>query len=425
MSNQYRTTELTKDGSNDLVRHLSEVPRGRVRISYCSDVVDALAQLDALLHLTPELPLLALAWMPGSSLPGALDHIVHALAGVAWARWPRWYGQDAVFLHPDAGNGAARDLDRHVIARLGVTVPALNRIWALQAAQHCRHGRRPIVDGFPASVQARQLMLALAQPDLVLLLALEKAAESSVDLETFARSAAWAASETGARVAVFLPGAHRDAAELDIISYGAVMLPDQVPATLPSAGTASAAPPDIPGNRRIDAPACRPQQAMSSKGEAGPTPLTAASGRSQHDASPSLHGSLPTPRRADEFLRLVSPPILGCPHPASPGEQLLARWLARDAELTCLFEFNQPIVTTSGETFIVDLLWRDGKLTVEVDGYSWHSSPHAFAADRHRDYRLLCDGYRTLRLPHDEVMDDPALQCEKIRDAVRTIRKER
>ena len=36
----------------------------------------------------------------------------------------------------------------------------------------------------------------------------------------------------------------------------------------------------------------------------------------------------------------------------------------------------------------------------------------------------MCDGYRTLRLPHDEVMSDPALQCEKIRDLVHVIQRE-
>jgi len=39
-------------------------------------------------------------------------------------------------------------------------------------------------------------------------------------------------------------------------------------------------------------------------------------------------------------------PIIGKPHPFSPGEQLLAKWLAKDAELRELFHFNTDFRTT-------------------------------------------------------------------------------
>jgi very-short-patch-repair endonuclease len=68
--------------------------------------------------------------------------------------------------------------------------------------------------------------------------------------------------------------------------------------------------------------------------------------------------------------------------------------------------------------FLVDLVWADGKVIVEVDGYQYHSNRQAFSADRRRDYELTVSGYLVLRLPHDEVMDDVELALEKIRDMV-------
>ena len=64
-----------------------------------------------------------------------------------------------------------------------------------------------------------------------------------------------------------------------------------------------------------------------------------------------------------------------------------------------------------------------GRVVVEVDGYGWHSSPTAFAADRARDYELTLTGYLVLRLPHDFVVSDPALAAERVRDPVRFRRR--
>ncbi len=386
-----------------IAAHIAAIPPGRVRTFFTPDVVDALAGMDSALGPTQPTPLMAVSWTMGTDLSGAIEFLVRALAGLALARWPDWYGECAPFAHPDAGEGTVANQDAPAIDRLGVAKPALNRAWARRAILRCRSGEPPTLRAFTPAVQVRQLALALAQPDLVLLLVVEVADATSEELHCFARVAAWFAGETGLRVAAFVPQAYRAAAALDAISYGAIHLESLSPPEY-----VAAAPRD-----RDSSAALRVRRVR----ERGYVLSPAVSEHAAEWRAPGL--------RRDEPLRLVVPPILGRPHPASPGEQLLALWLARDAELAPLFEFNQRVETTSGTSFIVDLLWRAGKLTVEVDGYGWHSSPHAFAADRHRDYRLLCDGYRTLRLPHDEVMDDPALQCEKIRDVVRAIRKEK
>ncbi len=98
---------------------------------------------------------------------------------------------------------------------------------------------------------------------------------------------------------------------------------------------------------------------------------------------------------------------------------LMAKLIDRNRDLSNLFEFNVRVDTVNQQRYCVDLLWRDGRVVVEIDGYYYHSRPENFRADRHRDYSLLISGYLVLRLPHDEVLADPQLALEKIRDVVK------
>jgi very-short-patch-repair endonuclease len=111
-------------------------------------------------------------------------------------------------------------------------------------------------------------------------------------------------------------------------------------------------------------------------------------------------------------------PIIGRPHPYSPGEQLLARKLAEDETLGGLFQFNVHVRTRFESIFLVDLLWAEGRVVVEVDGYEHHSDRLAFSYDRRRDYELILSDYLVLRLPHDEVIQDVEIAIDKIRDLV-------
>jgi very-short-patch-repair endonuclease len=111
-------------------------------------------------------------------------------------------------------------------------------------------------------------------------------------------------------------------------------------------------------------------------------------------------------------------PVIGHPHPYSPGEQLLARRLTEDLMLGGLFQFNVPVRTRFDSRFLVDLLWPEGRVVVEVDGYEHHSNRIAFGNDRRRDYELTVSDYLVLRLPHDEVIQDVEITLEKIRDLV-------
>ena len=57
--------------------------------------------------------------------------------------------------------------------------------------------------------------------------------------------------------------------------------------------------------------------------------------------------------------------------------------------------------------FEVDLLWRDQKLVVEIDGYAFHSTRRSFERDRRKDRELGAKGYRVLRLTWRELTDEP------------------
>jgi hypothetical protein len=65
----------------------------------------------------------------------------------------------------------------------------------------------------------------------------------------------------------------------------------------------------------------------------------------------------------------------------------------------------------------VDLLWRDGKVVVELDGPEHERDPN-YGADRHRDYELLVAGYLVLRLTNAEIELDLSRSLEKVRRVV-------
>jgi very-short-patch-repair endonuclease len=117
-------------------------------------------------------------------------------------------------------------------------------------------------------------------------------------------------------------------------------------------------------------------------------------------------------------------PIAGRPHPLSDVEKRMADALARDDELRSLFICNAFVETTRGSRPKVDLLWREGHIVVELDGFADHGRLSAFLADRHRDYELMLSGYTVLRLANEEVARDLERAVEKIRDLVRMRREQ-
>ncbi|MBV9633525.1 MAG: DUF559 domain-containing protein [Methylobacteriaceae bacterium] len=112
-------------------------------------------------------------------------------------------------------------------------------------------------------------------------------------------------------------------------------------------------------------------------------------------------------------------PLGGRAHPLSEVEKRIEKLLRADAELGPLFAYNQLVETVRGGRYRVDLVWREGRLVVELDGYADHTARDKFSLDRHRDYDLMLDGYRVLRIANDEAAQDYGRAVEKIRDVVR------
>jgi very-short-patch-repair endonuclease len=238
--------------------------------------------------------------------------------------------------------------------------------WRRAAAGACQRQRPPILNGFSPAIQARQLALTLCESHLAIALVLEDPQPHEADVLVLARALEWLARESNAGVIAVLPESLADHAALDAVNF------------------------------------------------------VSAHWTSSRPANPIAADGAP---HAWEERKHVLCPVIGRPHPGSPGEQLLAARLASDGELAGEFEFNQRVSTLCDNRFLVDLLCRTCRLVVEVDGYGHHAHRSAFNADRQRDYELLISGYQVLRLPHDFVVQDVELAVVRIREVYRFRRR--
>lgn len=289
------------------------------------------------------------------NLEPLIDAIVGKLAEVAQALWPEWYYD----LLPFADIARATFTFENRLAEAVQRARPLRQppllSWVTDAKRLASEGQPPLVEGVSRAVQAAQLAMAIGPRDLFLALGLLGEGTSRGRLLGLSRAAEWLGRTTGARILVVVPEAVSRSSELDGISF------DPLPAPRPAGS-----------------------------------------------ASPS----------AVEVATVRVWPVIGRPHPYSPGEQLLALRLTQDTTLGGLFKFNVPVLTRFENRFLVDLLWPEGRVVVEVDGYEHHSNRLTFGNDRRRDYELTVSDYLVLRLPHDEVIQDVEIAVEKIRDLV-------
>lgn len=286
-----------------------------------------------------------------------IEGLVRRFAEAALVVWPDWYGSPGLF--GDAAEKAWQSLlDDAATQTASRTRRFVQRGWLALAVAACRKGNFPLLPEFGLTVQLRQLALALATEQLALVVAVPPVeAPGEGQLRTLGRVLEWVGRIAQARVLAILPRGWADQAEQAGIPSDYRLVDEAVPGTIEGV-------------------------------------------------------------RGDEAVPVVCP-IIGKPHPASPGEQKLAAWLQRDPFLQGLFEFNVRVPTRAGNAFLVDLVWRAGKVIVEIDGYGFHSSRAAFASDRRRDAELVLSDFLVLRLPHDEVVSDVDLALDRIRDFVR------
>jgi very-short-patch-repair endonuclease len=79
------------------------------------------------------------------------------------------------------------------------------------------------------------------------------------------------------------------------------------------------------------------------------------------------------------------------------------------------FALNAPVRVERGRTILVDLLFADAALVVEVDGRSTHERARQFQEDRWRDRELLKRGVRTARFTWQDVRFRPVRVCDDVR----------
>jgi hypothetical protein len=133
---------------------------------------------------------------------------------------------------------------------------------------------------------------------------------------------------------------------------------------------------------------------------------------------PSSFPSLWNPVEDDDVPAAGLAPVSGRPHPSCEAQKRVARAIAAAPDLAPLFRCNEVVETVRGSRPKVDLLWSEGRLVVELDGYADHARRDVFTADRQRDYELTLSGYTVLRLANDEVHQDVGKAIDKIRDLV-------
>jgi len=295
---------------------------------------------------------------PAPTTEMIVEQIIDLLAETARRLWPIWF--------TDVSFGGCRNdmlgrLAAGVIARTAAKeIAGLSPLWAEAAARLALDNCPPRVTGTLPAIELAQLALAISRSGLVLV-ADVNAVRTGPNPTAAVHALEWIAQHSqGAVVALFheLPP---NEPPFDRILYGA---------------------------RRM----------MTGGAEPG---ITQPDATGTADAGPWIA------------------PWRGLPHPLSEIEQRLAKLLGADAELAPLFSFNQTIDTVRGSRPKVDLVWTDGRLVVELDGYGSHGNRAAFMYDRHRDYELTLSGYTVLRLSNDEVALDCAKAMEKIRDLVR------
>jgi very-short-patch-repair endonuclease len=64
---------------------------------------------------------------------------------------------------------------------------------------------------------------------------------------------------------------------------------------------------------------------------------------------------------------------------------------------------------------VVDALWPAARLIVELDSWEFHSHRAAFEKDRDRDTKHLLAGYRTIRVTHRKLSEQPERLAAQIR----------
>jgi very-short-patch-repair endonuclease len=112
--------------------------------------------------------------------------------------------------------------------------------------------------------------------------------------------------------------------------------------------------------------------------------------------------------REAEFLRLPVGERFAPDRTRSELESRLLRLCRRH-------RLPKPKVNARVGRLVVDFLWSEQRLIIEVDGWESHRTRSAFEADRARDARLKVLGYDVLRFTWRQITSDPGGVARTIR----------
>jgi very-short-patch-repair endonuclease len=289
-----------------------------------------------------------------------VEQVINLFAETARCLWPVWFTNvsfDACG-NDTLGRRAVNAIARNAAAQIiGLSIG-----WTDAAARLVLENRLPRVSGALPATELTQLALAISGSGLILLADADAAVRAASNSAAIVHALEWIAQHSHAAVVTLFAELPPNEPPFDRILFGARRVTTQV----------------------------------------HPEPRA---------------GELAT-TRAEEAGPWIAP-WRGRPHPLSDVEQRLYSVLTADNELATLFHFNLPIDTVRGSRPRVDLVWPQGRLVVELDGYGSHGNRSAFIYDRQRDYELALSGYVVLRLANDEIAQDFGKAIEKIRDLVR------
>lgn len=84
-------------------------------------------------------------------------------------------------------------------------------------------------------------------------------------------------------------------------------------------------------------------------------------------------------------------------------------------------ELNQEIRGPDGFCAIVDMVYAEPKVVIEIQSYAHHSSLHAFNSDAERLGILTATGYRTLEVTAEQIHKHPQRTIERVAVLLRRV----
>ncbi|MEJ2680591.1 MAG: DUF559 domain-containing protein [Gammaproteobacteria bacterium] len=298
---------------------------------------------------------------------------LRAYAEIALSIWPHWYQHPSTQTHK---NGIH-----------------FSKTWFNLANQKCEHGFLPLVKKTTLAVNAEQLSLALSTVKTVHFWNVlddgsqTHRSDSHQLIRSLSLLAEWWSRTTHSTVCLIANPKWRNTSAIDHIAYHQLD---------PNALWIK------PTTQHIKHP-------DPSRSDPKASPLTSNPPSIVEPVSTDPEVPLKTfPHHASMT------PLIGVPHPLSPGEQLLFKTLEDDPSTRGLFKPNMRVQTRWGQHYIVDLLCAEHHAVIEIDGFSTHNSAQQFRLDRQRDYELTVTGFCVIRFCHNTVMSDVQGVKEKI-----------